>query len=404
MTDQGTEDAGGNTRGSLLSAMGHLADAATHQPLPPPARTLSIRPIMLRRLFPYQALLSHRPQGRVPMIVPPRRTSRVTRLPLLVGALLGVLLLGLATLGRWDLAWRSAASGQVLAATRWRSGPPSTCRSSPSPALAAVPAPPHRQLRAQHCLNSACICHCLSQALRGSQADSTATRRSSDASAAPVGRQHGSATQQGRHKADKAVRQRCKGTLGSWCEKFLTQEPVPAVAAPRGNETCNLDCNGVSAQGRPLALLPINLFDTRCIISCTAEAAWCLTAPPDPHPLPCLQVGTCSALTGLCTCPAGAHGCREGSVDPAAIPCLLVPGPTYMGALRCRPPLPPTNPASSADFAGWTGFNCLHPQKRYCTHRFRMHGFDPPLLPPDLEEGIRSPDFWSLPFGRCAGG
>ncbi|KAI3425325.1 hypothetical protein D9Q98_009089 [Chlorella vulgaris] len=60
-----------------------------------------------------------------------------------------------------------------------------------------------------------------------------------------------------------AIKQRCQGTLGTWCTDFWTQAEVPAVTAPRGNHTCSMDCN---------------------------------------------KVGTCSALTGRCTCPAGWRG------------------------------------------------------------------------------------------------
>lgn len=72
--------------------------------------------------------------------------------------------------------------------------------------------------------------------------------------------------------------------------------------------------------------------------------------------LNCNQVGTCSALTGRCTCSAG-----------------------------------------------WTGFNCLHPMKRYCTHKYRENGFDVPRLEPDMAKGIGGPSPNMFPRGRCAG-
>lgn len=57
--------------------------------------------------------------------------------------------------------------------------------------------------------------------------------------------------------------------------------------------------------------------------------------------LDCNKVGTCNALAGLCTCPAG-----------------------------------------------WTGFNCLHPMKRYCTHKHREYGFDVERVPANLSVGL----------------
>ena len=71
-----------------------------------------------------------------------------------------------------------------------------------------------------------------------------------------------------------------------------------------------------------------------------------------------LQVGTCSALSGLCTCPAG-----------------------------------------------WTGFNCLHPVKRYCTHVYREFGFEVPRVPPNLTAGLGPSGITTFQFTKshCAG-
>ena len=83
--------------------------------------------------------------------------------------------------------------------------------------------------------------------------------------------------------------------------------------------------------------------------------------PRPPHhlrpPAP-LQVGTCSALSGLCTCPAG-----------------------------------------------WTGFNCLHPMKRYCTHVYREFGFEVPRVPPNLTAGLGPSGITTFQFTKshCAG-
>jgi hypothetical protein len=71
-----------------------------------------------------------------------------------------------------------------------------------------------------------------------------------------------------------------------------------------------------------------------------------------------MQVGTCSALTGLCTCPAG-----------------------------------------------WTGFNCLHPMKRHCTHRHRRFGFEVPRLQPDPSLGVAGSEAdWRFTRSHCSGG
>ncbi|KAL4426069.1 hypothetical protein ABPG77_007865 [Micractinium sp. CCAP 211/92] len=74
--------------------------------------------------------------------------------------------------------------------------------------------------------------------------------------------------------------------------------------------------------------------------------------------LNCNQVGVCNALSGLCTCPAG-----------------------------------------------WTGFNCLHPMKRYCTHKYRDWGFEPPKLAPNFTEsnGPHAPNRFQNTVSRCAG-
>ncbi|KAL4437781.1 hypothetical protein ABPG77_005693 [Micractinium sp. CCAP 211/92] len=115
-------------------------------------------------------------------------------------------------------------------------------------------------------------------------------------------------------RARRLARKHCQGTLGSWCTGFHLQAPVPAVPPPRGNLTCSLDCN---------------------------------------------QVGTCSALTGLCTCPAG-----------------------------------------------WTGFNCLQPLKRHCASGWRRHGFE--AQPGEGAAGVvaaarNGSSFWLLPWSHCAG-
>ena len=58
----------------------------------------------------------------------------------------------------------------------------------------------------------------------------------------------GKAAGSGKGAAEKATaeaKRKCEGTLGDWCEPFHLQAAVPAAMAPRGNETCSLDCNTV---------------------------------------------------------------------------------------------------------------------------------------------------------------
>lgn len=98
-----------------------------------------------------------------------------------------------------------------------------------------------------------------------------------------------------------------------------------------------------------------------------------------------VQVGTCNALAGLCTCPAGkrvpAWPCRS-SGQPFRLPWLAPHIVRFQSSL-------PTAPAPTAGLcAGWTGFNCLHPMKRYCTHKHREYGFDVERVPANLSVGL----------------
>ncbi|KAL4425009.1 hypothetical protein ABPG77_002894 [Micractinium sp. CCAP 211/92] len=72
--------------------------------------------------------------------------------------------------------------------------------------------------------------------------------------------------------------------------------------------------------------------------------------------LDCNKVGTCNALTGYCTCPAG-----------------------------------------------WTGFNCLHPMKRHCTHTYTEWGFERFPQPANLSLGLERESMWAFPATHCAG-
>ena len=89
----------------------------------------------------------------------------------------------------------------------------------------------------------------------------------------------------------EAIKQRCALTLGTWCVDYLTQKGVPAVTAPRGSKTCSMNCNkasGISVARESRSGVQVHRWQ-RPAFTCSIF----------------LQVGTCSALTGLCACPAG---------------------------------------------------------------------------------------------------
>ncbi len=54
---------------------------------------------------------------------------------------------------------------------------------------------------------------------------------------------------------------------------------------------------------------------------------------------------------------------------------------------------------------GWTGFNCLFPMKRYCTHKYRDFGFAPERTEANLSAGIGPSGTSLFQFTRshCAG-
>lgn len=175
-------------------------------------------------------------------------------------------------------------------------------------------------------------------------------------------------------------------------------------------------------------------------------AAWAASGPAliKPHQcLPCCQpaqVGVCNALSGLCTCPAG-KPCM-GSMERDAQPCdamrwyhacynsLLTvswstPAACWPQArvchVACRMPCPSLTMhnrgpqgfdnqrlfscLAGAMPAGWTDFNCLHPMKRYCTHKFRTWGLDVPRVPPNFTESLMEPAPFTFQntVSRCAG-
>ncbi|KAL4425256.1 hypothetical protein ABPG75_009272 [Micractinium tetrahymenae] len=155
-----------------------------------------------------------------------------------------------------------------------------------------------------------CCCRPDGSSEDGSSASSNSSSSSSSSASSRLRAEAAEAQPKPKPVTDE-IRRRCQGTKGTWCIDYHTQPEVPARAAPRGNKTCSMDCN---------------------------------------------KVGTCSALTGLCTCPAG-----------------------------------------------WTGFNCLFPMKRYCTHRYRHAGFEVPKLEANLSAGVGGPHINMFPRGHCGG-
>lgn len=95
----------------------------------------------------------------------------------------------------------------------------------------------------------------------------------------------------------------------------------------------------------------------RAVISlCTLCAAACI-ADCLPHALLPPQVGTCDALTGLCTCQAG-----------------------------------------------WQGFNCLMPLPRHCAVRYSSFGYERGRHEANLSMGIGWGSIFGFPESHCAGG
>jgi hypothetical protein len=76
-----------------------------------------------------------------------------------------------------------------------------------------------------------------------------------------------------------AIKQRCQGTLGTWCTDFWTQAEVPAVTAPRGNHTCSMDCNKAS---REISPEPVAIRSPCHAADATLELSLRLPRCPDP--------------------------------------------------------------------------------------------------------------------------
>lgn len=196
----------------------------------------------------------------------PARTGRTGRLALLV--LGSVLVLGALALSRWEAAWKVGLAKTTAQVRGGECGP----RRLPLPLLPA---------RLAACRPLARSCRPTVQAAQQDSAphdqEASTSRGSSSSGGSSGGGKGGgkgasmAAQQQQPLKVKPAVTsemiRRCQGTLGSWCIEYHTQLEAPAVAAPRGNKTCSLDCNKVGA--------------CRCAAGCHAGV------PPGPGPHRC---------------------------------------------------------------------------------------------------------------------
>ena len=114
---------------------------------------------------------------------------------------------------------------------------------------------------------------------------------------------------------------------------------------------------GRLAAAAAAAARPLWVLCSRAVISlCTLCAAACI-ADCLPHALLPPQVGTCDALTGLCTCQAG-----------------------------------------------WQGFNCLMPLPRHCAVRYSSFGYERGRHEANLSMGIGWGSIFGFPESHCAGG
>lgn len=101
---------------------------------------------------------------------------------------------------------------------------------------------------------------------------------------------------------------------------------------------------------------------------------------------------------------AGRGGVASMLAGAAFQPCCL--GPHRLPAASTRAPaLAPAAPALARLLlpAGWTGFNCLLPLKRYCTSKYRLHGFDQGRQPPSWTPPGQEDDMDISPRSHCVG-
>ena len=189
-----------------------------------------------------------------------RRAGRSRGARLAAPALAAVLLLGLLATSRLEGAWMPSQAPKVRRRRRrclLPAVPASACR---------LPAP----LPRHECSASGPRWCCAqkqygSSALDGNEGGAVASREEQQHDVQPP-KQHLQQEQQEEQEQEEqeeeergavdtptpvtdAIRQRCAGTLGSWCVEYWTQPEVPARTAPRGNKQCSLDCNQVRWAG-----------------------------------------------------------------------------------------------------------------------------------------------------------
>lgn len=142
---------------------------------------------------------------------------------------------------------------------------------------------------------------------------------------------------------------------------------------------CWVACNCTTIASR---CSPPKLYNTA-----TQAAPW----PPLSHSLP-LQVGTCSALSGLCTCPVATLHCLLTLHRAAAPLRTLQVGTCSALTGLCTCP------------AGWQGFNCLMPLPRHCATHYEYFGYERGRHEANITAGVGLPSIHAFPETHCAGG
>lgn len=140
-----------------------------------------------------------------------------------------------------------------------------------------------------------------------------------------------------------------------------------------------------------------------------------LACPPAPRRQP-RHLASCHHTALPCRSECAARSQGSAPVPQARPPLLPPPLPLLPLSLTlaCLPPglhARAKRPVPCAHHhlplprgAGWMGFNCLHPMKRYCTHKHRQFGFEVSRVEPDLAAGMQAQTFWDFPTSHCAGG
>jgi hypothetical protein len=187
---------------------------------------------------------------------PPRRSGSVA-------ATLGaVLLLGIFTWGAYDSTWTSASrAAQQVCPTFLRNGPGGAAAAAvdcPGPALA-------------------------SSLVDAGWLQGLLTDGDNGTSSMVVQHVHAR-----KPKLTPQITRMCEGTVGDWCTGYHLQTPVPAVTAPRGNQSCSLDCNqarrGGAAPAEP-AEQPVGVCGAcRALCKWNPAHGWTTTFNPDALP------------------------------------------------------------------------------------------------------------------------